>query len=278
MQSIPKWILKHLWWLVAIFAIGLLVAHSFRFAPITVDTTSLILLGIILLSPFVAGIKKIRIGEFEAEIDPNEVGKVAAEAEKAIAESPPRTQLLTEPLEVAEAIRSLASSDLVIALAKLRIELESRFRKLHGRTRSADHQSLSRLSALQLTRDLTADATLPPEMGAAIRDVMAICNRAIHGEDIRDADARRIIEVGTGLLEEIDFILRQFAVMHPVSKEVIPPDDVDRAMRLKYQVTTIIPYVERPERRVYEMTQEELEEFFDGYSDFAEFVVAIESI
>jgi len=36
--------------------------------------------------------------------------------------------------------------------------------------------------------------------------------------------------------------------------------------------------VENPERRVYELTQEELDEFFDGYSEFAEFVISVERI
>lgn len=276
MQAIAQFIRKHLWWLVVLVATSLLVSHSFQFKAITVDTTTLILLGIILLSPFVAEIKKIKFGEFEAEIKPDEVNKVATEAETAIAEAPGRPESPIEPSAVGEEIRKLASTDVVIALAKLRIELESRLRKLHERARGGNPDSPSRFSAAQLTRDLTAGCVFPPEMGAAIRDVMAICNRVIHGEEIRHVDAHRIIDVGTSLLNEVDSIIRDFAVTHPVSKEVVSHDDVEHAMRIKYRVTTITPYVERPEQRVYEMTQEELDEFFSGYGEFAEFVIRVE--
>jgi len=39
---------------------------------------------------------------------------------------------------------------------------------------------------------------------------------------------------------------------------------------------TIVPYVENPQRRVYLLTQEELDAFFEGYSEFAEFAISLE--
>lgn len=277
-QKVAQFVVKRFGWCIVIVGIVLLVSHSLRFSWITVDTTTLILLGIILVGPYVGDIKKIKFGEFEAEIDPREVKKVAAEAEKAIAEAPVRPEPLRDSPEVVERIRALASSDIVLSLAKLRIELESRIRRLHERAQGAQPNSRSRPLVLQMTKDLTAGGALPNEMGAAIRDVMLICNRAIHGEEIRDADAQRIIEVGTGLLEEIDFTVQGFAITHPVSNEIIPQAEVDNALAVKYRLTTITPYVENPRRKVYELTRDELEDFFDGYHEFAEFVVRVESI
>jgi hypothetical protein len=45
-----------------------------------------------------------------------------------------------------------------------------------------------------------------------------------------------------------------------------------------YRLTTIVPLVENPERHVYKMTQEELDDYFDGYTEFAEFAVGLERI
>ncbi len=54
---------------------------------IIVDSTSLILLPLVLISPFVAAIKKVKMGEFEAEIEPEEVKRVAQRAEKSLPRS-----------------------------------------------------------------------------------------------------------------------------------------------------------------------------------------------
>jgi hypothetical protein len=70
---------QHLWWLTCIVALLLLVAHTLRLATLTVDSTSILLLVVMLVSPFVAAIKKIKFGEFEAEIDPAEVKRLKDE-------------------------------------------------------------------------------------------------------------------------------------------------------------------------------------------------------
>jgi hypothetical protein len=256
--------------------VALLFCHSFGVAKITVDSTSLVLLAIILLSPFVAAIKKIKVGDFEAEIEHEEVRRIAAEAEKSITEKTPSTELPSHSVEAAETITKLAETDLVIALAKLRIELESRLRKLYERVPNQTERR--KLSVVPMMRAMTVQGILPQEVSAAIRDVMAICNRAVHGEEIRVADAQRIIEVGIPLLAELDAIYREHAVVDPLAKDVVPVKEYERLLATRYRLTTIVPYVERPERRVYEMTQEQLNEFFDGYSDFGEFVVRLEEI
>ena len=57
----------------------MLVAHTFSFDRVKVDNTSIILLLVILVSPFISAITRIKYGDFEAEIDPKEVQKIKNE-------------------------------------------------------------------------------------------------------------------------------------------------------------------------------------------------------
>jgi len=119
-----KIILQNLWWVTFVLSIALLGTHTFKLTGISVDSTSILLLIIILISPFIASVRKIKYGDFEAEIDPKEVEKIKTEAEKSAESKGPEEENRPEIYIATESIRDLASSDLVIALAKLRIELE----------------------------------------------------------------------------------------------------------------------------------------------------------
>ena len=278
MHRIRTLVVTHLWWLVLIVAAAMLVAHSFGMQEIVVDNTSLVLLVLVLLSPFVAAIKKIKIGEFEAEIEPEEVKRVAEQAEKSLPELSLEATLAPEVGATAAAIKALAESDPVIALAKLRIELESRLRRLHHRFESDPHPQRRPVALTHVIRNLVASEEFGSEFGAALRDVISICNRAIHGEDIREVDARQIVDTGIDLIEALERNVREFAATHPVATSIITSSERDDFQNGQYRLTTICPLVDKPERRIYELTQDELNSFFDLYPEFAEFVVALEKI
>ncbi|MBI2819231.1 MAG: hypothetical protein HYX73_04560 [Acidobacteria bacterium] len=278
MHRVRTFIVTHLWWVVLIVAVVLLLAHSFSVQGIVVDTTSLVLLVLILISPFVAAIKKIKIGEFVAEIEPEEVKRVARQAEKSVPDRLSGDGHTPEISEPATAILTLAETDPVIALAKLRIELESRLRRLHLRIKQ-DVSTQKRLPPLtHVIRELAANEVFPSELGTALRDVIAICNRAIHGEDIRTVDARQITDVGIDLLGTLGDRLLDYAVTHPAETTTITLSERDEFQNARYRLTTVIPLVDKPKRQVYLLTQEELDAFFEGYSEFAEFAVALEKI
>jgi hypothetical protein len=244
--------------------------------PFPVDNTSLVLLALILLSPFVAAIKRVKIGEFEAEIDPKEVKRVTEEVASKVSE-PEMRHTSGEDVEhpTLVAIRELAKSDSIIALAKLRIELEMRLRRL--RSRSSTGQIISRDAPLQhIIRDLTAHEILPRDLAPAIRDVLGLCNRAIHGEAIRDEDAEAVIDAGADLLQEFERLVREYGVAHPIEKITITGGEVEAYRAAQYRVVTVIPLVESPQRVTYILTQEELEDYFEGYYEFAEFIVSVE--
>jgi hypothetical protein len=72
--------------------------------------------------------------------------------------------------------------------------------------------------------------------------------------------------------------VRQYASNHPIETETITPQERDNFSTSIYGLTTIVPLVDNPERHVYRMTQEELNDYFDSYSEFAEFAVGLERI
>ena len=277
MHRIRSLIVNHLWWLVLVIAVALLTAHSLGLRQIVVDNTSLVLLVLVLISPFVAAIKKIKIGEFEAEIDPEEVKRIAQQVEESLPDASPQPTGTPETGMAAAAISNLAASDPVVALAKLRIELESRLRRLL--VNADPNISQLRPSPLpSVIKRLTVRELFPAEFGAALRDVIAICNRAIHGEDIRDVDARQIVNTGIELLEALERIVRDYGTTHPVETSVIDAEERDAFRNGRYRLTTVVPLVDEPRRHVYVLTQDELDSFFDGYTEFAEFIVALERI
>jgi hypothetical protein len=283
MQKVRNFVLNRLWWLVLFTALVLLIVHSFGLAKVVVDNTSLILLVLILLSPFVAAIKKIKIGEFEAEIAPEEVRRVAESAEKSISETADEGSAVSPAAEEAiAAINALAETDPVVALAKLRIEIESRLRRLHRKIESPSNRPVATAPAppplARLIRDLAAAEAMPQELASAIRDVVAICNRAVHGEDIRDVDAKSIVRIGASLIEELERTLHEYGATHPIETTPISHAELDQSLHGTIQAHHSHPLCGTAGKRVYVVDQEELESFFEGYSEFAEFVVALEKL
>jgi hypothetical protein len=278
MRRIRNLVVNHLWWLVLVVAAIMLAVHSFGVQRVVVDNTSLVLLVLVLVSPFVAAIKKIKIGDFEAEIEPEEVKRVARQTEESLPAPTSGDTRTPEIGQAAAAIKALAETDPTVALAKLRIELETRLRRLQDRISSDVSQQKRPAALAYVIRELTAAEIFTPQFGSSLREVIAICNRAIHGEDIRDVDARQIVDSGIDLLIALQREIRDYAATHPVETSVITPAERDEFETGRYRLTTVVPYGGKPERRVYVLTQNELDAFFDSYSEFGEFVVGLEKI
>lgn len=278
MHRFRQFVRRHFWWLGMIAAGALLAVHSLGIRAITADTTSLFLVGFILRCPWLAALKRIKIGDFEAAIDPAEVKRLTADISNALPEL--QQEATPTPLGTSaavESVRQLAVSEPVLALAKLRIELERTLRRRHGRT-SQSASSPRNATLGRIIQDLAAHKALPQDLAASIRDVVAIGNRAIHGEEIRSQDALAVAETGGELLEGLEQRAREYAATHPQAREVISEADVEAYQEARYQLTAVIPYVDNPQRLMYVLSHEEREEFFEGYSEFGEFVVGIERL
>ncbi len=271
-----KLIVRHLWWFTFVVAVTLLVFHSLELGNVRVDTTSVILLVIILLSPFASAIRRVKIGEFEAEIDPKEVRKVTDEVVAELSSSPTEVERFPEIYTAMSDIADLVASDPVLALAKLRIELEKVITKLYRLAQLGGKRGRARPLG-QLVAELGRRELLPLSLTGPITEVLSVCNRAVHGEDIRQQDAEAIVDAGNSLLERLYWHAKEFS-LEPTEQVNIDQGSLAEYMTQKYSLTTVIPYVENPVQNVRIVTQEGLNEFLEGYREFAEFIVDITKI
>ena len=271
-----QFLLHNISWIVFLIALALLISHVVGWKPITVDTTTLLLLALLLVSPFIEQLRKIKVGEFEAEIAPDEVEKVKSEVDKRLGTGEVREPITPEVRSVGESLLDLLDRDHVLALAKLRIELEQALTRLHllttPTTRQRRHAGLNRLVG-----DLVRSGILPAQQSESLREVISLCNRAVHGEHVRPADAKSILDIGIRILEEIDSILEEF-IVKPIETHPLSPSDVSAYMGAKYRVTTVVPLVENPVRSVRILDQEGLDLLLEGYDEYGEFLVGIEKI
>ncbi len=226
---------------------------------------------LLLLIPFADLIRKIKLGEFEAEIGKEEIAKIQA---KAAAELPPSAK---EEFVISEKeIRDLLSTDPRLALAKIRIELEEALKRLY--LASVDSQpDLRRLSLGRLVDGLVQREVLRGSVASALRDVISLANRAIHGERVEPAAAEDLALLGTRLVNELKQTYLEH-ILKPVERAVITTEEVDQYRSAKFKVTTIVPLVDNPTRNTYVLDQDALESFIEGYQEYAEFIIAIEKI
>lgn len=98
------------------------------------------------------------------------------------------------------AFESVAGEDANLALAGLRIELESRLREL-AKARSIPIETKS---IRQLIYELTARGVLSSKEASAIHDLLPILNRAAHGASVDERGKAWVLEIGTRLLDTLD--------------------------------------------------------------------------
>lgn len=274
-----NFVLKNLWWIAFSIAFVLLVDHSFKIVNLNVDTTSILLLAVMLVSPFIAAIKKVKFGDFEAEIDIDEIRKIKSETEKTLNENKEEREDREERPEIYatnDAIKALAESDPVIALAKIRIELE----KVLSQLARFNSVKVSGYALGALVNKLTNQEIISHDLGKSLREVIALCNRAIHGESISEEGARAIVDVGVELLEELYWLTQRRASSGTIiKKEIITPEESDAYYNKKrYRLTSIIPLVENPKKVVRELTQEQLDAMLENYEEYAEFIIELVEI
>ena len=269
-----RFLVINLWWISLTVALLLLVSHTISFTPVKVDHISVILLLVIFLSPFLSAIKKIKIGDFEAEIDPSEVKKIREEVSKVTTSN--KTDHLPEIETTISNIKRLLESDPVLALAKLRLELEKSLNHIFRATRKGESHDHF-IPVGKLAQILASEELIPKDVASTTRQVVSVCNRAMHGEEIRPRDATSVVESASFLLYELSSYLDEYKYKPTESVEV-SPSEIDQYRNAQYRLTTLVPLVEKPLKKVYIVDQEELDEFLEGYNEYAEFIVELVSI
>jgi hypothetical protein len=271
---VKRFLVINLWWLSLSVALLLLVSHTVSFNPVKVDHISVILLLVIFLSPFLSAIKKIKIGDFEAEIDPSEVKKIREEVSKVATSN--KTDQIPEIETTIRNIKRLLESDSVLALAKLRLELEKSLNHIFRATRKGEpHDHF--IPVGKLAQILASEELIPKDVASTTRQVVSVCNRAMHGEEIRPRDATSVVESASFLLYELSSYLDEYKYKPRESVEV-SPSEIDEYRNAQYRLTTLVPLADKPLKNVYMVDQEELDEFLEGYNEYAEFVVELVSI
>ena len=269
-------IVKNVWWVAFILAIFLLITHSLKLFEINVDSTSILLLVLILISPYVNSFTKIKYGDFEAEITHDEVQKIKTESLDSVSNSNIEYDPSNEIYETIKSIRELSENDHIIALAKLRIELEKTLKRYVRLSLSKVKSS----SISTMISDLQNSEIITVKKAKSLREITSICNRALHGEHISIESAKTIIDVGTQMMDDIYWEIELGSASgNIVSEEEIEPFDYETLFyEKKYRLTSIVPLVEIPRKIVRELTQEQLDNLLDGYNEYAEFIISLEEV
>ncbi|MEW6067429.1 MAG: DUF4145 domain-containing protein [Nitrospirota bacterium] len=254
--------------LVTAFLFG---AHVLKWDALQVDTVTLALLSFLVVIPLAELVRKIKLGEFEAEIGREEIAKVQA---KAATELPPSS---ADAISVSEErIRSLLAEDPRLALAKVRIELEESLKRLYAANAQSEPE-WRRLSLGRLVDNLIRREVLSSSLASALREVITLANRAVHGEHVESHNAEQLAVLGIRLVHEVQQLYVD-RVLRPVESVVISGDEMNEYGKSRYRVTTIIPLVKNPTRNTYIFDQNALDSFLEGYEEYAEFIVSIEKL
>jgi hypothetical protein len=254
--------------LVAAFLLG---AHVVKWDAVRVDGVSLILLGLLFLIPFADLIRRVKFGEFEAEIGRDEVARAQAKVAVELPTSPETDTSASE-----ERVRELLREDPRLALAKVRIELEEALKRLYSAT-AEPARDWRRMSLARVVDSLVQRDVLSRPIAGALRDVMTLANRAVHGERVEPGAAEELAILGARLVREIQEVYQE-RLLRPTERAVITPEEVDRYQASRYRVTTVIPLVENPMKNTYVFDQDGLDSFLERYEEYAEFIVAIEKV
>lgn len=95
----------------------------------------------------------------------------------------------------------LLNVDTPLALARLRMDIEAELRKLAFRAGLEVHDHPS--NWLSISRTLADQGVIPSQLLDILRDIMTVCNAAIHGQDVSKKDAAAVVRTGEELLSRL---------------------------------------------------------------------------
>lgn len=265
-----NWIRQHRTALLLVLIIILIITHGFFDSYFKVDTITVWLIAALLLLPHLSFIKRIKFGDFEAEITKEEVN--------AIKEKVAEVKVAKTKIPAQFNLQELADSDLQLALAKIRIEIEKKLRILFQvNVDSVSESLLRRMSIRGMIHELGVKKILDRDLESALTDLVILANRAIHGEDITIQNQKVLVESATKLLAKLDSLVVNQALKRK-KKLAIKPTELAQYTNATYQVTTVLPYLKKPEKRLYTLNQLEFEAFLETYHHTGEVLIGMEKI
>lgn len=174
-------------------AVAIAAAHLV-WPAIEIDATTLVLFTIAVIPWLAPLFKSVEFpGGWKIEFQELENARGKAEAAGLL-------DLTTKRGESEFSFQAVAEEDPNLALAGLRIEIESRLREL-ARTRNVPSD---RAGIGQLLHRLDRHDILNPEERAALSEMVHLLNSAVHGAKVDSRAAQWALEVGPQLLAGID--------------------------------------------------------------------------
>ena len=261
--------IQYIWIVPFSVTLVLLVVHIFSIKMFLVDNTTILLLCILIISPLSLGLKKIKFGNFEAELMATEAKEIAAETSKVKKDVEQNFETnFTE--NIIEDIYKQSEEDYIMALVKLRMELENISNKICNRLNQ--NGNIRHLSLRQKFDIIFKNEIIDRRIASLLIKVISICNKAVHCEEIKKDDAISVVDNGTWLLS---LLYNSIPSSKPIDSKIINNEECNNLYSQKYIVKTVIPYMDSPRENTYMMTQEELNDFLEGYSEYAEFIIEI---
>lgn len=268
-----------IWQLVILFSAMLLIINTLNLSFLKVDVISVFLLLVILSSPYVKEIKRIKYGDFEVEkIDSQEIDELVFKVEESLPQERNPNERIYKLEKDIEIINELKRRDPTLAFAKLRIEIEKRIYMYVKYLGESDGIKIPPLK--QSIMSLIEKGVIAESLGKPLLDVISISNRAIHGADIEEEDQERVISSGMILLEELSYDIEfNYASGEIISEcEISNEECENESYNRQYLLTTITPLVNGPRKTVRKVTQEQLNNYFEYYNEFAEFIVELKPV
>lgn len=247
--------------------VSLLIIHGLWDTHFKVDNTTVLLVIILFLLPYLPLITKIKYGDFEATISHEEVKKI----EKKIEQIPEKKLEQINPEKKME-LETLAESDPTLALAKARIEIEKKIKLLTVIYLNKENKYLSLRRSME---ELKKKNVIDQQLWSLLNDIITVANRAIHGENVGKKDIGNLIQFAIRAIDELDFVVINHA-LSSATTEKIRAGDIGKYFESMYILKTVIPYVDKPQLKTYKLNQAELDAFLEGYDKYAEFIVGLE--
>lgn len=182
-------------WTILVIGIGLIVLNAFYPNLFKINAFTILILFILSIPTVAPYLKEAKFPGakfvFKDEIVKTKklVQKSLEEAEKQIKISPFETFKLSPVKEQLE-------SDYILALAALRIEIE---KKLKRAANFLDIPERDKRRLSQIINALQRKEILFPEQISALKKILNMCNKAIHGEPVSKSEANQIVDLADEL-------------------------------------------------------------------------------
>lgn len=257
-------------WIVFVFNLTILLLHLFKASFVLIDNTTLLLMILLLLTPFARYIKRIKWGDFEAELT-QEIKQLKEDAKEAELNKSLSSQSLSRASDIQSDLKDLSIKDPTLALAKLRFEIETKLKRLFP------YKENGAYGIRNMTQTLAGTGVIDNKLRNIILNITGILNRIVHGDGLPDGTSvESVLEVGIQIMTALDEIYYK-KLVEPNSEE-ITKRELKELMKAKYEVITVVPITDGPYKNTRVLNQEQLDQFLDGYDEYGEFLIEIKKL